>query len=149
MRRLLAALLFLAVAAPALAADQTVEIIISNPWSRATPKTVPVGVGYMTIENAGNVPDRLIGIECACAERVELHETTTRDGVMHMAPLPDGLEIPAGATVELGPGGTHVMFMGLTAPFKEYERFPATLIFEKSGSLVVRFEIHPLRDKKS
>ena len=55
--------------------------------------------------------------------------------VMTMRPVEGGLEIPAGATVELKPGGTHLMFMMVTEPFKEGGEVPVTLEFEKAGKV--------------
>lgn len=65
--------------------------------------------------------------------------------VMKMRQLPDGIEIPAGATVELKSGGLHVMFMRIKHPFKEGEKFTATLNFEKAGKIDVDFKIEAAR----
>ena len=56
---------------------------------------------------------------------------------MKMRQLVDGLEIPAGETVVLAPGGFHIMFMGLTQAFVEGESVAVTLTFEKAGSVEV------------
>jgi len=53
----------------------------------------------------------------------------------------DGLDIPAGETVTLEPGGLHVMFMGLSEPFIEGEKIEATLVFEQSGELEITFNV--------
>ena len=57
--------------------------------------------------------------------------------VMRMRELEKGLEIPPGATVTLKPGGLHIMFMGLKAPFAKDAKVPVTLVFEKAGSIDV------------
>lgn len=56
---------------------------------------------------------------------------------MKMRELADGLEIPAGETVVLAPGGFHIMFMGLKQAFVEGETVAVTLTFEKAGSVEV------------
>ena len=61
--------------------------------------------------------------------------------VMKMRQLPDGIEIPAGATVELKPGGLHVMFMKIKHPLAEGDTFKATLNFEKAGKVDVDFTV--------
>src|SRR5690606_10830983 len=67
------------------------------------------------------------------AETAELH-THIKDGeVMRMRPV-EAIEVPAGGSVTLKPGGDHVMLMSLRAPLKEGETFPLTLIFEHRGS---------------
>ncbi len=63
---------------------------------------------------AGASADTLVSVSTPAAERGEIHDMTmTDDGVMKMRHLADGLEIPAGGTVELKPGGMHLMFLGL------------------------------------
>ena len=120
------------------------SLSIGHPWSRATPPGADVGAGYLTIANAGAEPDRLVAATAAGAGRVQIHTMREEGGVMTMRALPDGLEIPAGATVELAPGGTHLMLMDLAGPLKEGERIPATLRFEKAGTLDVEFAVGPL-----
>ena len=129
----------LASGAVASAHDYTVgSLHIVHPWARATPKGASVGGGYMTITNNGTAPDRLIGGSSPIADRFEVHEMSTDDkGVMRMRMLKDGLEIKPGQTVELKPGGYHVMFVGLKAPLKAGERFPMKLKFEKAGEVTV------------
>ncbi len=64
-----------------------------------------------------------------------------KDGVMTMRPVEGGLEIPAGSKVELKPGAYHLMFTGLKRQPKQGEKFPATLTFEKAGSVKVEFAV--------
>ena len=95
----------------------------------------PVGGGYLTIANKGAAPDRLIAVTSPSAGMVEIHVMEMVNDVMTMRPVDGGLEIPAGATVELKPGGTHLMFMMVTEPFKEGGEVPVTLEFEKAGKV--------------
>ena len=66
------------------------------------------------------------------------------DGIMKMRPVPEGLEIPAGQTAELAPGGYHLMLMGLKRPITQGERIPLTLKFEKSNPVDVELVAGPL-----
>ncbi len=61
------------------------------------------------------------------------------NGVMQMRPLPDGLPIPAGATVVLQPGGYHIMFISIKHGVKPGDIIHATLTFEKAGKVDVAF----------
>jgi len=61
--------------------------------------------------------------------------------VMTMRPVEGGLEIPAGATVELKPGCFHVMFLQVSEPFREGATVPVTLVFEKAGRVEVPFPV--------
>lgn len=120
---------------------QVGDLKIMKPWTRATPPNAKVGGGYLTIMNTGSAADRLVSATSAVAGKVEVHDMKVENGVMKMRPLTDGLEIPAGETVSLAPGGFHVMFMKLAESFKEGEMVKATLVFEKAGSVEVMFPI--------
>lgn len=129
-------------AAPAFAHDFKVgPLKIGHPWSRATPPGAKVGGGYVSVENTGSTPDRLVAVSVPFAERGEIHEMAVKDGIMTMRPLENGIEIPAGAKVELKPGGLHLMFMGLKEPLKQGEKVKGTLTFEKAGKVDVEFAV--------
>ena len=139
----LAALLAL----PAAAHDYTAgDIVVDHPMAFETPKTARVGGGYLTITNGGDTADRLVSITAEGFDEVSLHETTTDDmGVARMSHL-KGVELPAGETVTLVPGGLHIMFMGLDGdPFEVGEKIPATLTFEKAVTLDVTFNVESRR----
>jgi copper(I)-binding protein len=102
------------------------------------------GAGYLTVTNTGAEPDTLVAVESPIAARVEIHEGSTAGGVMRMGALPAGLPIAPGATVELKPGGDHLMLIGLTAPLKADDKAPATLVFKRAGRLAVEFKVQRL-----
>ncbi len=117
---------------------------IGHPWTRATAPTAPAGGGYLKITNTGTTPDRLIAAKSPTADKVEVHEMKMEGNVMRMRELDKGLEIPPGATVELKPGGFHIMFMGLKAPFAKDAKVPATLVFEKAGSIDIELLVQAM-----
>jgi periplasmic copper chaperone A len=114
---------------------------IDSPWSRAVPKGAKVAVGYMTIKNTGTEPDRLVGGSTPVAGRFEIHEMSMDKGVMKMRPLPSGLEIKPGETVELKPSSFHIMMMDLKQPIQRRKPFKASLMFEKAGEVDVDFTV--------
>ena len=116
---------------------------IGNPWARATPTGSTVGAGYLTITNKGTAADRLIGGSAAPASRFEVHTTVVEGGVAKMRPL-KGLEVKPGETVELKPGGMHVMFIGLKQPLKQGQRVKGTLVFERAGTVEIEFAVQPV-----
>ena len=138
LRRLALAALVAILALPAFALDYKLGAIeIGQPWTRATPPTAESGGGYLVLKNTGTTPDRLIAVKSPAADKVEIHEMKMDGNVMRMREVEKGIEIPPGATVELKPGGFHVMFMGLKAPFAKEAKVPLTLVFEKAGSIDV------------
>ncbi|WP_262029588.1 DUF1775 domain-containing protein [Microvirga sp. Mcv34] len=116
-------------------------LTLEQAWSRATPGGAKVGGGYVSITNTGTAPDRLIGGSFPLASKVEVHEMRLDGDVMRMKPVEGGLEIKPGATVELKPGGLHLMFMDLKEPLKEGQNVKGTLIFEKAGSVEVEYAV--------
>jgi len=118
------------------------DLTLSNGFSRATPPGAPVAGGFVTIANAG-AGDRLISASVDFAGRAEIHEMAMEGEVMRMRQLPEGLTIPAGETVELKPGGYHLMFMELKQPLVEGETVNVTLKFEKAGEVTLPLRVGP------
>lgn len=110
---------------------------ITLPFTRATLPNAPVGGGFLTIENTGAVADRLVSATSTVAAKTQIHEMAMEGEVMKMRELTEGIEIPAGETVVLAPGGLHIMFIGLKQAFVEGETIAVTLTFENAGSVEV------------
>ena len=139
---MLAAFALALCAAPAAADDvKAGDLVISQAWSRATPGGAKVAGGYLTIENKGTAADRLVSVSADIAGKAEVHEMAMDNGVMKMRPLDKGLVIDPGKTVKLAPGGNHLMLQELKGPFKEGEKVPVTLEFEKAGKVAVSLDV--------
>ena len=137
-----AALLAALSAAPACAQEvKAGDLVITQAWSRATPGGAKIGGGYLTIENKGTTPDRLIGGSGDIAGKIEVHEMSMKNGVMTMRPLDNGLTIGPGKTVKLAPGGLHLMLFDLKAPLKQGDKVPITLEFEKAGKVTLSLDV--------
>ena len=108
---------------------------VGNAWARPTVAGQKAGGGFMTI-TGGSASDRLLSASTSVASTVELHSMSMDGNVMRMRRV-DAIEVPAGKTVELKPGGLHVMFMGLTQPLQAGSQLPLTLRFEKAGEIKV------------
>ena len=138
----LAALSAVVIAAPVRADDvKAGDLVISQAWSRATPGGAKVAGGFLTIENKGSAPDKLVAVSAEIAGKTEVHEMAMDNGVMKMRPLDKGLVIEPGKTVKLAPGGYHLMLQDLKGPFKEGEKVPVTLQFEKAGKVAVSLDV--------
>lgn len=124
-------------------------LTIKEAWTRETPPNAPAGGAYLTITNTGDVADRLVGGSAAFSNIIEIHDMTMENNVMRMFPLEDGLEIPAGETVTLKPGGLHVMMIGITDPFKEGDTVTITLSFEQAGTVDVEFSVAKIGAKEA
>lgn len=116
------------------------QMQIEKPWARATAPGAKVAGGYMVIRNAGAAGDRLVSASSSASAKVELHVHLNDNGVMKMRQVP-GYDVPAKGAFELKPGGAHLMFMDLKRPFKEGEKVPVKLKFEKAGDVNAEFHV--------
>lgn len=146
MKRLLpvaAAAVTLALSAPAHAGT----ITVSRAWSRATAAPGAVGVGFMTITNAG-AADALAAARCPAAESVMLDRTTTGTMMMNGAPMQTDrmaqvptIPVPAGGQLVLKPGGWHIMPSGLKNALAPGGTLSCTLHFAHAGDVPVTFQV--------
>lgn len=113
-------------AAPAVQA----QVNIAEPWIRATVSEQKVTGAFMKITSP--VDAKLVDVRTALAGRTEIHEMAMIGDTMKMRQIPN-LPLPAGAMVELKPGGFHVMLFELTAQAKEGDTVPLTLVIETGG----------------
>lgn len=112
------------------AAAQTGAVQITKVWARATPAKAENGAAYLTMQAAS--PDRLTGVSSPVAGKAELHEMTMTGDVMKMRQVA-GIDLPAGKSVTLKPGGYHIMLIGLKQPLHVGDKVPLTLTFAKAG----------------
>lgn len=112
------------------AAGQIVgSLKIEHAWVRPMPRGAPTAAGYVTITNKGRTPDRLTGATTKAAASIEIHQTSMMGSVMRMRPVPGGVDLPAGQTVSLDPGGYHLMFIGPSHTFRAGEHIIVDLRF--------------------
>lgn len=109
------------------------DIQIADAWARETVAGQTSTAAYMTIRNAGSGDDRLVGVTAPAPAKAMLHASESSGGISRMRQMGSGLAIPAKASVELKPGGSHVMITGLAAPLPEGARLDLRLNFKKSG----------------
>ncbi|ULR45906.1 copper chaperone PCu(A)C [Rhizobium sp. K102] len=124
--------------AAAVPAGETVEagdLEISGGFAKAMLPGQPVGGGFFTVKNSGQADDRLVSVTSPISGEVQIHAMETKDNVMRMRQLKDGIAIAAGETVKLEPGSLHLMFQKVKTPFKQGDNVPVTLTFEKAGKV--------------
>jgi len=156
-------------AATETSAAATGELAVSGAWARTSPALAEAGAAYLVI-TGGAEDDTLTGasVEASVAAKVELHETVAAGdtdttmaggtmagttmgagttaagsmsgGMMEMQPV-DSIAVPAGGTVELEPGGLHIMLLDLAAPLEVGATFELTLQFEKAGAVTTTVEV--------
>lgn len=101
------------------------DLDISDARIKNLPPSVPVRAGYMTIHNSAANSVSIVSVRSDAFASVEIHQSLMKDGMMHMEPAGE-LKVDAGATLQLAPGGLHLMMMQPlqpTRPGEEIEIF--------------------------
>jgi copper(I)-binding protein len=130
----------------ALASPAFAQVKIDDPWVRATVPQQKVTGAFMRITSAQDA--RLVSAQSPLAGKVEIHEMVTDKDVMKMRPVA-AVELPAGKTVELKPGGLHMMLFDLVRPAREGETVPLSLVVEgkdgKRATIEIAAPVRPLQ----
>ncbi len=129
---------FVLLAVPSIALAQSTPIQVTDAWSRAAAQG-RVGVLYLTVTDAGQ-PDRLVGADTPVAEKAELHESLSDNGVMKMRSV-DAVPVAAGQKLVLKPGGYHFMLIGLRKTLSAGDTFPVTLRFSGAGAVTATAQV--------
>ncbi len=141
MRRMLIVALIAAAAGGAAAREiKAGPLTLDHLELRAVPVGVPTDAAYLTIANAGKTPDRLLSVDCACADAAMMHRTETKGGISSMT-MVDSVVVPAGGQVTFSPRGLHIMLVGVKGPLKAGATQPMTLRFEKAGAVKATFDV--------
>jgi len=118
------------------------SIKVDHAYIRATVPGQQVAGGFMKIENKG-IADQLLSASSPAAGEVQLHEMAMEGNVMKMRQVKD-IPVPAGGSVELKPGGLHLMFMNIKAPLAAGESVPVKLKFAKAGEVEVKMPVNAM-----
>ncbi len=129
-----------------------------NPWVRAVkvePTPTPAADGtpadpasysrgstaaYLTLQNCAGALDHLTSVESDAAEIVELHKTETRNGMTMMAEV-QNMELPAGKSIALQPGGLHIMLIRMNRSLAPGDQVRLKLVFDQAAPLEVTAEV--------
>ena len=121
------------------------QVRVSDPWVRATVPQQKVSGAFMQLSSSKDM--RLVEVRTPVAGTVEIHEMAMDKGVIRMRPVP-GVDLPAGRTVGLKPGGYHMMLLDLKRQLKAGESVPLTLVLEakdrKRQTVEVKAAVRPL-----
>jgi len=116
------------------------SIKIENAYVRATAPGQPAAGAFMKIDNSG-AADQLVSASSPAAGEVQLHQMSMEGNVMKMGQVKD-ITVPANGTVDLKPGGYHIMLMNIKAPLKVGETVPVKLKFAKAGEVEVKLPVN-------
>ena len=130
--------LLAALAASATAFAQAAAVQVEGAWARASVPGQKATGAFMRLTAPQGA--RLVRAESPAAGLAEVHEMKMEGDIMKMRAVP-ALELPAGKTVELKPGGYHVMLLDLKAPLPKDSTVPLTLVFQDAKGAESRLEL--------
>lgn len=142
--RLLAVALL--IAAGPVAAEALDDVTFNDPYVRGVPPGQPNSAAFMQIVNKGSGDHALVSGSSPVSEVVELHTHTMEGGMMRMRQV-DKIDLPAGETVSLQPGGLHVMLIGLKQKLVPDEEVELTLTFEDGSAVTLKAPVRKLKMK--
>ncbi len=122
------------------------RIEVMDPYVRAVPPGMPNSASFMAIANHSDQAHALVAAESRVAKVVELHTHAMVDGMMRMRRV-EKIDLPAGETIELKPGGLHVMMMGLKQGLEPGQTIPVTLVFADGTKMEVQAPVRKLQMK--
>ena len=105
------------------------ELEISNPWIKNLPPSVPVRAGYMTLHNPQSKTVSIVSLSSDAFGSIEIHQTIAQDGMMRMEQV-TALKIEPDSTVQLAPGGLHLMMMNPGEPTRIGDAIEIRILFE-------------------
>jgi copper(I)-binding protein len=114
-------------------------VLVQNAWARATVQGQKASGAFMSLTAPAGA--RLVSASTPVAGVAEVHEMRMEGDIMKMAALKDGLELPAGKTVELKPGSYHLMLMDLKLPLKKDSTIPLSLVFVDSKGVQSKLDL--------
>lgn len=107
-------------------------LIVEDAWIKAMDSGMTSA--FATITNPTDEPIRIIAARSVrFTPAMELHEVRMENGAMQMQEKSGGFVVPAGETVELKPGGDHLMLMKIKQSITAGEEVPIRLITADGG----------------
>jgi len=116
------------------------NIVIKDAWVREVPPGTSVSAVYMTIENKGP-SDKLVAISSEVSKAAELHTSKVDENGVATMELIKVLDIPSDSTIELEPGGMHLMLIGLKESLVGKKAVNVKLVFDKSGVVTIEVPV--------
>ena len=117
------------------------SVTVKDPWARPSMGADMPAAAYMTITNTGGSADALVSASSPQASMVSMHQTSMDASGMAGMPTIPRIDVPANGSVNLEPGGMHLMIEGLTAPLEVGQKLQLDLVFEHAGKVSIQAEV--------
>lgn len=128
-------------------AEAPMDVQVKDPYARAVPPGQPNSAAFLTLSNTSAEPKALVAAASPVAATVELHSHIHEDGMMRMRRV-ERIDIPAGGSVSLEPGGLHLMLIGLKGNLTPGDQVDLTLSFDDGSQSRVLIPVHKIEPMK-
>lgn len=116
------------------------ELDIRDPWIKNLPPSVPVRAGYMTIHNPQTKTVSIVSLRSDAFASIEIHRTIEQDGMMRMEQVPS-LKIESNSSVQLAPGGLHLMMMNPSEPTQPGDLLEIVIVLDDGSEQRVDMQV--------
>jgi hypothetical protein len=116
------------------------ELDVRDPWIKNLPPSVPVRAGYMTIHNPQSEAVSIVSLRSDAFASVEIHQTIEQDGMMRMEQVPS-LKIEPNSSVQLAPGGLHLMMMNPSEPTRPGDLLEIVIVLDDGSEQRVEMQV--------
>jgi copper(I)-binding protein len=116
------------------------ELDIRDPWIKNLPPSVPVRAGYMTVYNPQSKPVSIVSLHSDEFASIEIHQTIEQDGMMRMEQVPS-LKIEPNSSVQLAPGGLHLMMMNPSEPTQPGDLLEIVIVLDDGSEQRVEMQV--------
>lgn len=116
------------------------ELDIRDPWIKNLPPSVPVRAGYMTIHNPQSKAVSIVSLRSDAFASIEIHQSIEQDGMMRMEQLPN-LKIESNSSVQLAPGGLHLMMMNPSEPTQPGDLLEIVIVLDDGSEQRVEMQV--------
>lgn len=116
------------------------ELDIRDPWIKNLPPSVPVRAGYMTIHNPQSKAVSIVSLRSDSFASIEIHQTIEKDGMMSMEQVPS-LKIEPHSSVQLAPGGLHLMMMNPSEPTQPGDQLGIVIVLDDGAEQRVEMQV--------
>lgn len=116
------------------------ELDVRDPWIKNLPPSVPVRAGYMTIHNPQSIAVSIVSLRSDAFASIEIHQTIEQDGMMSMEQVPS-LKIEPNSSVQLAPGGLHLMMMNPSEPTQPGDQLEIVIVLDDGSEQRVEMQV--------
>lgn len=116
------------------------ELDVRDPWIKNLPASVPVRAGYMTIHNPQSKAVSIVSLRSDAFASIEIHQTIEQDGMMRMEQVPS-LKIESNSSVQLAPGGLHLMMMNPSEPTQPGDLLEIVIVLDDGSEQRVEMQV--------